>query len=825
MVKESNLRTSVRPLLWFTIALLIAGCTPPYQGNLGKFVNYASSSSSEPNKRPEAAFDGNAESEWASCANEEPWIEARFSQPLGLKVIEITWTKGWPQKYTVLVQRENGKWGKLTTAPVTKAKRDRIRLNVHLIGTALRIRIDEPVPKRGVSISEIELFGVATGLPHRENLRNWVAPKESTQPTQTPLPPKTEEEKKVEPSPLKNPVKTDKPTAPSKKELPAWTPPPLPKEITDDSITPYLLEVAAHDPPTSEGLTDDEFLDLVERRTFGYFWWETNPTNGLVRDRGRNFTSSAEVSHSSIAAVGFGLAAYVIGAERGWVTRSAALERVRRTLKTFDEEQVRNVRGMCPHFVNMYTGEDSPGTEISTIDTALLLYGAIVAMEYFQDAEVSRRTQRIFERCDWKWAKNGHEHFVTHGLNNQGEFFGVHWSSFNEGIMVYPLALGNSVHPLPRSSWKAIDRHKETYEGYEFVVEYGFQSIFRYQYPALFYDYRGLVDENGMDYFLNVQLAILAMRQYCIEMARDFPMSYGPDAWGLGAADGPGNRYYIYGFPPGEPYSPTDGSIIPYAVAGSIPFLPQHSIRALRNMYDQHRKAWGKYGFADCINPSQNFIAQDVLGLDAGTILLGIENYRSEMIWKLAMRNRWMQHGSRQMGWKKIDSPHHRGGPIDLAASGKWRILASEKNLSGVNVDDSDWSEILVPDRWENSMPELKNFDGQAWYRTHFTLDRKRLRQWLMSGRAILLTIGGIDDADMAFVNGKPVGHTKRGPGVFRETRNYRVPSNVLKPGENVIAIRVTDYGGTGGIWLPPVLIGPGDPTLSGRVGGPTDRR
>ncbi|MDD2237692.1 MAG: glucoamylase family protein, partial [Kiritimatiellae bacterium] len=578
--------------------------------------------------------------------------------------------------------------------------------------------------------------------------------------------------------------------------------------LTDEELNTRLMQRAQQDPPNSSTLSDDEFLDLVARRVFDFFWFETNPETGLTRDRAHNKKPSTNVRHSSIAATGFALAAYPIGVERGWITREQGLERTRNTLRTFDENKVKSIHGIFPHFVHMDTGEISPGSEYSTIDTSLLHAGMINAMEYFDDPEITERTTRLFNRADWPAMRFDDPNFVSHGYSFEKKPFDARWGSFSEGILIYLMAIGAADHPLPPQSWYAIDRHTDSFDGYPFIAEYGFQSIFRFQYPALFFDFRGITDKTGNDYFNNVRIAILAMRAYCIQQAGFFPKSYGPNSWGLGAADGPGDHYYIYGFPPGNPYSPTDGSIIPYAIGGSTPFLPQFALPALRALYDTHRDAWGKYGFADCINPDkkEKFIARDVLGLDQGTILLGIENHRSGLPWRLFMKNRWVRRSIRLLNMKKTYAPVH-GTTIDLALDAQWRFHPGDGNFAAPAFNDADWMPAILPDRWENMDPSLKEYDGIGWYRAHFDVDAVTQLRWMHSGRAIALTLGGVDDGDVTYLNGVKIGSTPPGADSFRKTRRYRIPPELLKT-KNVLAVQVIDRQGAGGIWLPPIEIG-----------------
>ncbi len=732
-----------------------------YQGDLKPFIVEARASSEDkPEYCAQLAFDGRNDTRWSSAFTNDQWIEGLFDRPVGLEEITIRWETARASDFSILVLNRQGHWVEVAHRDHAMGLEDHLSFPMPFAALGLRVLCQRRATEWGNSIFEIDLTGTTEGTPPMNNLLGF----------------------KVKPTPWQE-----------------W----------ERGNAEKLLAEAAADPKTSANLSDDELLDRIEKRSFDYFWYETHPTNGLTKDRARNFMSSEEINIASVAAVGFGLTAYPIGAERGWVARTEAVERVRITLRNFADGPMANRNGFFPHFVNLFSCEEANNTEISTIDTALFLAGMIVSMEYFQDPEIDRLSKLIFERVDWNWARNGDPNFVTHGCDLNGHFFNAKWGSTTEGLLIYLLALGSPTHPLQASSWNAVDHHTEEYEGYRFVVEYGFQSMFRFQYPALWYDFRGKTDRAGVDYFENGTTAALAMRQYCIQQAPRFLGSYGSDLWGLGAADGPGDRYMIYGFPPGEPYSPTDGTIVPYAIAGSLPFVPQHALRALRKLYDDHHEAWGKYGFADSVNPLQSFVTRDAIGLDAGTILLGIENYRSRFVWRLFMRNSWIQETTRKIAWTQRPLPTDSNGPVDLARQARWKLTTGGGILSSPALDDSGWISVVVPDRIENASPELANFDGTAWYRAEFTIEAARLSNWIRGNRPLALTLGAVDDTDAAYVNGVKVGETLPAPGVEKKTRRYRVAPALLRTGRNVIAIQVTDRGGRGGIWNMPVTLGP----------------
>src|SRR5262245_48204151 len=202
---------------------------------------------------------------------------------------------------------------------------------------------------------------------------------------------------------------------------------------------------AAQEPRPS---SDDALLDDLEHRTFDFFWRTTNADNGLVPDR------YPTPSFSSIAAVGFGLTAYAVGVERGWVTRAVVCDRVRTTLRFFrDASQgdaatgVTGYKGFYYHFFDMKTGFRFKDVELSSIDTALLLVGVLFCCEYFSEAsseetELRGLADALLERADWRWMQ-ARAPAIAMGWTPERGFFDYDWIGYNEGMIAFLLALGS----------------------------------------------------------------------------------------------------------------------------------------------------------------------------------------------------------------------------------------------------------------------------------------------------------------------------------------------------------------------------------------------
>lgn len=744
--------------------ILVAGCgggsaslSSPPEHELNSFIIAATASSFESRRFvPECAFDADSGTRWASVFKDGEWVEAKFAGPVSAKRIVVLWESARAADYTILGRLGDGPWAEIGSKKGAAGSEDRVDLTSAPNIDAMRIRCDRRATGWGNSILDIRVFGSTDAAPPSASLSGWKIP-------------------------------------------------PTPQDERDREAATRLLAAAAADPASCAALDDDAFLDLVQRRAFDYFWHETDSATGLTRDRGRNFASSEEIEIASIAASGWTLSAYVIGAERGWVKREDALSRAKATLRTLADGPVRNVNGFFPHFVDVFTGKDQPGTEISTIDTVLFLAGMLTAMEYFGDSEVTALATRIYERIDWNWARDNDAHLVSMGVDAGGKFLPYKWgSAVDESPLVYLLGLGSPTHPLPDGCWDALSRQPGFFDGFEFMTIGGQQTPL-FLYPALWYDFRGRKDKSGMDFHANAATALLAMREYCIQQAKPFPGCYGPELWGLGPADGPGDKYVVYGFPPGTP--PMDGTVIPYVAGGAVPILPNHAIRTLRKIYDEGRRGWGKYGFPDSLNLGTKFFPRDVIGIDQGTILLGIENHRSGLIRRLFSNNSWIREATRRIGWTQRPRPEDPGGPLVLEKG--WRVKAGDGDYAKPETDDRDWMAVAMPDRWEHHGGTFAGYDGIGWYRVRFTLDATRLKAWQRGGRSVVLTLGAVDDADVAYLNGREIGKTAAGPDIYRKARRYAVPAGALKAGENVLAVRVDDTGGAGGIWTGPLELGP----------------
>ena len=390
---------------------------------------------------------------------------------------------------------------------------------------------------------------------------------------------------------------------------------------------------------------DDRFLEDLSRRSFEYFRDYTDPDTGMARGRARaDGAPYAENRRDigSIAVTGFGLAGWCIAAERAWVAPAEARRRVRNALAFFADHAPQH-KGWFFHWMNVRTGErtgvlqdSAKKSELSSIDTALLMGGILTARGYFQnDDEIRRLATRIYERMDFQWMLNGDPLLLSHGWTPEAGFLKARWARYSEFTIIYLLGIGSPTSPIPAESWYAWERPENVYGDYRFI---GRSPLFTHQYSHAFVDYRGRREQRDskIDWFQNSILATRAHRQFCIDLAAEFP-GYSANIWGITSSNSE-HGYKAWGGPPRN--KAIDGTVVPCAPAGSLMFAPDICIPALRAMQEKYgAKIYGRYGFTDAFHPTTGWVSPDVLGLDIGITLLSAEKLRSGNVWKWLMRN------------------------------------------------------------------------------------------------------------------------------------------------------------------------------------------
>lgn len=378
---------------------------------------------------------------------------------------------------------------------------------------------------------------------------------------------------------------------------------------------------------------DEEFLNKLEHDALLYFLDESDPKTGLIKD------SSRPGSPSSAAAAGFGITAICIGESKGWISRKDAQDRILKVLHRF-QYGVDQEHGFFYRFLNAENGDRFLDSEVSSIDTAYFIAGALFAGEYFKGTEVEKAAKELYERVDWPWMMNGKDS-ICKGWKPEYGFLAEYWDSYSEAMILYALAIGSPVHSIPGSAWFSWKRRAGSYKDNE-VIYSDSGSLYTYQYSHAWIDFRRLF-EGRTNYFDNSVNAVKANRQFCADNSASYK-TYGEDTWGLTACIGP-DGYRNYGAKPGEAFN--DGTIAPSGMAGSIVFQDELSIKGVRAIFKKYGKfLYGKYGFKDAFNVDQEWYSEEYLGVDVGIAIVMIENYRTQMVWQkfmeLAPIQRWV---------------------------------------------------------------------------------------------------------------------------------------------------------------------------------------
>ncbi len=472
----------------------------------------------------------------------------------------------------------------------------------------------------------------------------------------------------------------------------------------------------------------DAILQDLHRRTFNYFWETTNPVNGLAPDNWPN------PDFCSIAATGFALTAYCIGAKSGYVSRADAAQRTLTTLRTFwnlpqgqEKEGVIGYKGFFYHFLHMDTGLRYKDVELSSVDTCWFVTGALTAAGYFDgddaiEAEIRKTAIDIYERVDWTFMArdpglismgwhpepNLPDHDAR-GLINRS------WDRYNEGsLAIYLLALASPTHPA--GNWQAwADTIDRTWGPIYGETHLGFSPLFGHQYSHTWFDFRGVADDymrrHGSDYFTNSRKATLSQRNYAILNPGHFK-DYGADIWGLTACRGPAEvkatidgrevQFHEYGARgsgiDGESFD--DGTIAPTAGVSSVAFAPEICLPLIHNLRQRYgADIYGQYGFFDSFNPTfpenlpsrvghmtpkAGWVANEYLGIDQGPILAMLENYHSGLVWNAFCRSSLTGPIVRR-GFKAA-------GFAPIASSGKWVVADDQTPLSSVRLGAGDVS-------------------------------------------------------------------------------------------------------------------------------------
>jgi hypothetical protein len=390
---------------------------------------------------------------------------------------------------------------------------------------------------------------------------------------------------------------------------------------------------AAVHPPSSRLLSelDLDFLEDMQHAACLYFIEQAEPSTGQVLDRATNKNTTGKLDSrfvASIAATGFGLTALCIADSRNYAPTDRLKKQIITTLQ-FHLDKMPNEHGFFYHFNDVKTGQPLINSEVSSIDTAILLCGVLSCRAYFKDPKISDLATQLYNRVDWPWMLNGGKTFSM-GWRPSSGFIATRWDHYCELMMLYLLAIGSPTHPVSPESWSAFTRPPMKYENFSYIS--GSDPLFVHQFSHAWFDFARKRDAYA-DYFANSIVATRAHKAFCLSLKR----GYNDDYWGVTASDW-AHGYTAWGGPP--LMGPVDGSVVPCAAAGSLPFLPRDCVRVLRSLKDTYgNDAWGRYGFSDAFHPELHWFDTDVLGIDLGIGLLMSENLRTAFVWEIFMQN------------------------------------------------------------------------------------------------------------------------------------------------------------------------------------------
>ena len=386
-------------------------------------------------------------------------------------------------------------------------------------------------------------------------------------------------------------------------------------------------------------------MEDIEKAGFLFFWEQADPTTGQVKDRTLAAGNDSRTI-SSVAATGFGLTALCIGDQRGYQPTANIAARVQATLSfLLNQMQPGGMNGFFYHFVDMTTGARAFNSEVSSIDTAILLCGALMCRQHFsQDPQIPGLATQIYNKVNFAWMLDGGT-TLSMGWTPEKGFITARWDTYNELMMLYLLGMASPTFPIPASSWGAWTRPSFTYQGFTYISSGA--PLFTHQYSHAWFDFRNKKDAFA-NYFQNSINATMAHRLFCISLAGQFS-DYSSNLWGITASDS-AKGYVAWGGPPAM--GPIDGSVVPCATAGSLPFDFSDTIHVLRWIRGHYAQAWQRYGYVDAFNPLTAWYDPDVIGIDLGISTLMAENQRTQFVWNTFMKDPAAQNGMSLAGFQ-----------------------------------------------------------------------------------------------------------------------------------------------------------------------------
>lgn len=416
--------------------------------------------------------------------------------------------------------------------------------------------------------------------------------------------------------------------------------------------------------------SDDELIARLQRGAFSYFTEFANRDNGLVADMSR------PQSPCSIAVVGFALSCYPIGVGRGWITRDDAAQRTHAALRFFmdspqsEDADATGYKGFYYHFLDMHSGRRVWECELSLIDTALLIAGALTTARYFDgagiEAEIRDLADAMYRRIDWRWAQEDGE-TLAQGWKPGWGFLHYGWEGYNEATLLYVLGLGSPTHPLRDDAFAGWTM---TYQWENMLGQNLLYSgpLFTHYFSHAWIDFRCIRDafmrEKDCDYFQNSIRAIAAHREYGARNPREF-VGYGRNLWGITAGDGPtgedkemdyrDRRFFGY-MSRGIPFGPDDGTLSPWAMLAALPFDATAALDGTRHLLEQYPQVCSSDRFSSGLNPSLvgddgPWLSKGWYGLDQGLLVMMIDNAQQGLVWRLIRGCPYIRAGLQRAGF------------------------------------------------------------------------------------------------------------------------------------------------------------------------------
>lgn len=409
--------------------------------------------------------------------------------------------------------------------------------------------------------------------------------------------------------------------------------------------------VAASSPASAAPAPVPPSLDAVQRRAFDFFWNETDPHTGLTKDRARNVGGVPDTyTVASTAATGYALAALPIGVSHGWITRPQGYARALAALR-FLHDRLPNEHGFYYHFVDVRTGARVWNSELSSVDTALLLLGVRAVAAYWPGTDIQRLADDVTDRVDWVWMQNSPADPSAPpemGWEPLSGWLASRWAGYSEASFLYLLAMGARRHALPPAAWDRWQIGQTTLEGR--LVFGGAQPLFMAQMTAGYVDLRGRRDRPRRDWWTAWANAVQADHAYCARNP-EHRRTYAEGFWGLNADDLPPPAGYGVNRPAD---GQNDGTVAPTAMLASILCAPDLAQAALSNLWNRHRdRLWGRYGFSDAFNVDRAWYDPDVIGIDLGMMLLAVEDARTGLVWRLLDKDPVLRRGLTAAGFGK----------------------------------------------------------------------------------------------------------------------------------------------------------------------------